>query len=167
MSNTNSRAYKVVFTDDTPDRVIKASNVMESGDRIAFYGDVAGYDKLQGSGDLIVSFLASEVREYSTVPVPEETVTGAHTYRITLAASSGGPGGVQEVYADAVRYVQGSEKNAGQFTFVTNLRGFNTSRTEFVISESNVFSIGRLAAFGEIVAVPRPSLKPTGADVKV
>jgi hypothetical protein len=150
--STNSKAFKIVLTDDS-ERVIEANEVVEDGGRLKFLGVVDGHSGHSMTGDVVASFLSANVAEYGIVPVPEEVRVGANTYRITFALGGGGTGGTQDVVADKVLITQGTEKGAGQFTLVTSGRHQHDSRTEFVISEANVYSITRVTDSGETPVV--------------
>lgn len=132
---SNSKAFKVVFTDGT-ERTVEANSVEEADGRLKFTGAVEGYDT-DYHGNVVASFLSQNVAEYGVVPVPEEAKVGHNTYQVFFTEGSS-----QEVKADRVLYTKGSEKNNGQFTFVTTVRS-GESRTEYLIGEDLVHHIER------------------------
>lgn len=151
--STNSKTFKVVFTDGS-ERVIEANEVIEQNDRLKFVGAVDGHSNFSGTADVVASLLSETIAEYGVIPTSEEVRTGANTYRVTFVGTEGK---TQDIVADRVMYTLGSEKGGGQYSLVTTLRGHET-RTEFVISEDNVYTISRLTETGDVAAtLPSPA----------
>lgn len=147
VENVNSKAYKVVLVSESEPRIVLANDVSETNGRLKFVGSVEGQSNYSGCADVVASFLSENVSEYGVVPVPDVPTVGRNTYRITFTDAT-----TVDVVADRVLYTQGTEKDNGQFTLVTNEVRHET-RTEYVVGENLVKTISRVTD-GDTVPVP-------------
>lgn len=142
----NSKTFKVVLVGGD-ERIIVASDTVETPERLSFMGSVEGHTNY--GTEVVASFRNEDVVEYSLIPTAEVPRVGAYTYRITF---SGPDAKTQDIVADRLLLEKSATPGSGQFTLVTGAQG--KAVTEYSIGEMSVFSIRRVTEQNDDAVVP-------------